>query len=42
MHWLMQTGCPYDRQALMNTSHLRRLNDRVRNLFNTLREADHW
>ena len=42
MHWLMQTGCPYDRQALMNTSHLRRLNDRVRSLFNTLREADHW
>ena len=42
MHWLMQTGCPYDRQALMNTSHLRRLNDRVRSLFNTLRVVDFW
>ncbi len=42
MHWLMQQGCPYDRQALMNTSHLRRLNDRVRSLFNTIRVVDFW
>ena len=42
MHWLMQEGCPYDRQALMNTSNLRYLNPRVRSLFNTLRVVGSW
>ena len=42
MDWLVCSGCPYDRHALLTTSRVRHNCDHVKMLFNTLRTMHHW